>query len=126
MILIMNQYAYIPNGKTIHSSAQLEDHGMTVDDRAFKNGGKQRMITHGGYVIPLNVRSGLVHMDMRPPTDSELSITGTNALPQTIMTSDLDWNPSSIDYKYDDTNWFDAMDNLPDLDHDLPFDEYGE
>ena len=23
-------------------------------------------------------------------------------------------------------NWFDAMENLPDLDHDLPFDEYGE
>ena len=80
------------------------------------------MITHGGYLIPLNVCPGLVNMDMQPPTNSELSITRPNTLPQTIITSDLDWRPSSVDYEYDDTNWFDAMDNLPDLDHDLPVD----
>ena len=75
MILIMNQYTYIPNGKTIHSSAHLEDHQITVDNNALKNGGRQRNITHGGDVIPLNVSSGLVTMDMQPQTDSELSIT---------------------------------------------------
>ena len=32
VILIMHQYAYIPNGKTIHSAGQLEHHGITVDD----------------------------------------------------------------------------------------------
>ena len=70
---------------------------MTVDDRAFKNGGKQRMITHGGYVILLNVHSGVVHMDMGPLTVSKLSITGTNTITQTIITSNLDWNPSGTD-----------------------------
>ena len=70
-ILVMNQYAHIPNGKTIHSSAQLEAHGVIVDDKAIKNGGQQRLITHGGYVIPLSVRSGLVYIDMHPPTDAE-------------------------------------------------------
>ena len=126
VILIMHQYAHIPNGKTIHSAGQLEHHGITVDDRSRINGGKQRMITHSGYVIPFNVRSGLVTMDMRPPTDDELNLNGSKSLPQTIITSDLDWNPSAIDYEYDNENWFDAMENLPDLNYDIPFDEYGE
>ena len=60
------------------------------------------MITHSGYVILFNVRSGLVTMDMRPPTDDELSLTGPKSLPQTVITSDLDWNPSIIDYECDD------------------------
>ena len=63
-------------------------------------------------------------MDMRPPTDSELE--GPNSLPQIILTSDLDWMPSSIDQEHDPEVWFDAMQDLPDLDYDLPFDEYGE
>ena len=126
LILIMNQYAHIPNGKTIHSSAQLEYHGIKVDDRSLKTGGKQRIITHAGYVIPLNVRSGLVTLVMRPPIDAKISLTGPKSLPQTVIISDLDWDPSIIDYEYDDDNWFDAMENLPDLDHDLPFNEYGE
>ena len=127
LILIMNQYAHVPSGKTIHSSAQLESHGVTVDDKAIKNGGTQRIITHGGYVIPLSVRSGLAYMDIRPPTDAELYGTNTQkGLPHIILTSDLDWNPSSLDYKHDEDTWFDAMENLPDLDHDLPFDEFGE
>ena len=62
IVLIMNQYAHVKNGKTIHSSAQLEAHGVTVDDRAISNDGYQHIITHGGYVIPLKVQSGLVYM----------------------------------------------------------------
>ena len=34
VVLIMNQCAHMPNGKTIHSSAQLEAHDITVDDCA--------------------------------------------------------------------------------------------
>ena len=122
----MHQYAHNLNGKTIHSSTELEHHGITVDDRSHKNSGKQDMIPHSGYVIPFNVRSGLITMDMAPPTDVELSLTGSKALPQTIITSDLDWDSSIIDYEYDSENWFDAIENLPDLDHDIPFDEYGK
>ena len=65
-------------------------------------------------------------MDMRPPTNDELSLTGPKSLPQTIIPSNLDWNPSIIDYEYDVENCFDAMENLPDLNYDIPFDEYGE
>ena len=120
-ILVMHQYAHIPNGKTIHSSAQLEAHSIIVDDKAIKNGGQQQLITHGGYVIPLSVCSGLVYMDMHPPTDAEHL-----TLPHIILTSDLDWHPSSVDSEYDPDTWFDAMEDLPDLDYDICFDEYGD
>ena len=124
--LILNQYAHIKHGKTIHSSGQMEANGVTVDDRAVSNGGHQRIITQGGYVIPLQVRNGLVYMDMRPPTDAELAIPSDGGLPQVIMTSDLDWHPSSIDFEHDTEQWFDTMEELPDLDHHIPFDDYGE
>ena len=83
----MNQYASIGKGHSIHSSAQLESHGNTVDDKAIVNDGLQRMITANGYVIPFAIRDGLVYMDMRPPTDSEMN-EGPNQLPQLILTSD--------------------------------------
>ncbi len=125
IVLIMNQYARVQKGHTVHSSAQLEAHGVTVDDCAIPNGGHQRIITHGGYVIPLQVRSGLVYMDMRPPTDKELSEEEDGGLPQIVLTADQDWVPSSIDYEHDAEEWFDAMENLPDLEYNLPFDEFG-
>ena len=62
--LIMNQYAHVKHGKTIHSSAQWEVNGILVDDRAVPNSGHQQIITQGGYVIPLQVHNGLVYMDM--------------------------------------------------------------
>ena len=36
-------------------------------------------------------------MDMRPFTDKE-----KEDLPMIVVTSDLDWDPSSIDYEHDD------------------------
>ena len=126
VVLIMNQNAHTLNGKTIQSSAQLETHGVTVDDCATPNGGHQCVMTQGGHVMPLQVRSALVPMDMRPPTDAELKPHGKGGLPQIILTSDLDWVPSSVDHEHDSEQWFDAMENLPDLDNDSPFDEDGE
>ena len=38
VILIVNQCAHLANGKTIHSSAQLEAHGVTVDDDGLCDG----------------------------------------------------------------------------------------
>ena len=65
-------------------------------------------------------------MDMRPPTDEELKPHGEGGLSQIILTSDLDWVPSSVDHEHDPKQWFDAMENLPDLNNDSPFDEDGE
>ena len=122
----MNQYAHLPNSKTIHSLIQLEAHGITVDDRALSNGGHQQIITPCGHVIPLQVQSGLVYMDMHPPTDAELREPEHGGLPQIILMSDLPWIPSSIDHEHDPDQWFDAMESLPDLENNSPFDAYGE
>ena len=60
VIAIMHQYAYTGKGKSIHSCAQLEAHKQTVHDKSVKVGGKQRFETLDGYIIPLNVCSGLL------------------------------------------------------------------
>ena len=52
-VLIMNQYAHVKHGKTIHSVVQIEANGLLVDDCAITNGGHQCIITQGGYIIPL-------------------------------------------------------------------------
>ena len=85
IILVMNQYASVCTDKTIHSSGQLEAFGHTVDDKSVKTGGYQQLITSDGYIIPLQVRNGLVYIDMRPYTDNE-----KNELPMILLTADLD------------------------------------
>jgi len=102
-------------------SGQLEAFGLTVNDKSVKVGGYQRLITPDGYIIPLQVRNGLVYMDMRPYTDKE-----KEDLPMVFITSDVDWNPSFLDYGHDIEHWFDAMENLPDLKNHHPFDEHGD
>jgi hypothetical protein len=66
VIIIMHQYAYTGKGKTIHSSGQLECYKQEVDDKSIKVGGKQGIKTLDGYVIPLDVKSGLPYVKMRP------------------------------------------------------------
>ena len=121
-IAIMHQYAYTGKGKSIHSCAQLEAHKQTVHDKSLKVGGKQRIETLDGYVIPLNIRSGLPYMSMRPYTDSEWE-----NLPHVILTGDTDWDPSVIDCELEDgEEWFDAMQDLPDIEPDPLFDDVGD
>ena len=124
LVLIMNQYAGISSGQTIHSSVQLEAHGVEVDDRAVKNGGLQRILLQGGYVVPLQIRGGLPYMDMRPPSDSELH--GSSRLPQAILTSDLEWDPKSIDHEHTAEAWHDVASHEVSLGYDAPFTDDGE
>jgi len=122
VIAIMHQYAYVGKGKTIHSCGQLEAHKQVVHDKSIKVGGKQRIETLDGYFIPLNIRHGLPYMTIRPYTDLEWE-----TLPQVIMTADVDWDPSILDCEQEDNEeWFNAMEDLPDLAPDLLFDEYGD
>jgi hypothetical protein len=73
IIAIFSQYAHYGKGKTVHSASQLRSFGLDVNDISRKlPGGKQRIQTPDGYVIPLSVRAGLAYMDMRPPLDTEL------------------------------------------------------
>ena len=95
-ILILHQYAIYGKGKTIHSSAQLEHYGNDVCDKSRKVGGKQRITTLDGYVIPLQIRDGLPYFNMKPPTDNDLDI-----YPHIILTSDSDWDPTILDNEID-------------------------
>ena len=77
-------HAYIGTGDTIHSVNQLECFGLHVDDKPKCNNGQQCISTPDGFVIPLAVRCGLAHMDMRPPTGEEY-----DTLPHIMFTSDM-------------------------------------
>ena len=71
IIVILNQYAYMGKGTSIHSSPQIEFYKNHVDDRAIKVGGRQLIQTNDGYVIPLNMKSALPLMSLRPYSDKE-------------------------------------------------------
>jgi hypothetical protein len=121
VIAIMHQYAYTGKGGTIHSSSQLEWCGNDVNDCSIRiDGGRQRLTTPDGYVIPIDVRRGLPYITMHPFTDEEFE-----ELPHVIWTSEDDWDPTSLDSVIsDDPNWYKAESSPP-----LPdpmYDEYGE
>jgi hypothetical protein len=104
-VIVMHQYAYTGKGKTIHSSGQLEWYKQEVNDKSIKVGGKQRIKTLDGYVIPLGVKSGLPYVKMWPYTDKEW-----DSLPHVILTGDGDWNPSVLDHSLtDNEQWYDAV-----------------
>ena len=72
----------MPKKKSMHSCRQLEHHGIKVHDRSPVVTKKQPcVVTPEGHVIPMQVRDGLVHLDMRPNTDKEW-----DELPHVVMT----------------------------------------
>ena len=95
-IAILHQYAYLGHGRTIHSKGQIEWYKNKVDDSSMKVGGKQRIVTKDGYVIPLHIRNGLAYMDMSVTTQEEL-----DTLPHIIFTSDQSWDPKVLDHDLD-------------------------
>jgi hypothetical protein len=121
VIAIMHQYAYTGKGGTIHSSGQLEWCGNNVNNHSIKiDGGRQRLTTPDGYVIPINVRHGLPYITMCPFTDKEFE-----ELPHVLWTNEDDWDPTSLDSVIsDDPNWYKAEPSPPLA--DPMYDEYGE
>ena len=92
ILVVMHQYAYHGQGKSIHSSPQMEAFGITVDDKSIKAGGTQTITAHRGFVLPLDIRDGLPYMPLRPPSAREHQI-----LPQIILTGDTPWDPRVLD-----------------------------
>lgn len=95
-ILLLHQYAYLGKGKSIHSKGQVEHYKNNVDDKSAHLGGKQRVVTLDGYIIPLQIRNGLAFLDMQPPTQSEME-----TLPHITFTADIDWDPRVLDSEID-------------------------
>jgi len=123
VIVILHQYAYTGQGRTIHSSAQLEWFYNDVNDKSTRvSGGLQRILTNDGYLIPISMKDGLPYVNLRPYTDSEW-----DSLPHVVLTGDTDWDPSVLDCDYEDNDtWHDALSEpilpLP----DPRFDEFGD
>jgi hypothetical protein len=93
-----------------------------VHDKLIKVGGKQCIETLDGYVIPLNICSGLPYVSIQPYTNTEW-----DELPHVILTADVDWDPTIIDCELEDgEEWFDAMQDIPEIDPDPLFDEVGD
>jgi len=60
VILILRNYAYHGQNRTLHSSGQLEWYKNKVYDGSIKAGGRQVIKTLDGYYIPINIIRGLV------------------------------------------------------------------
>ena len=58
VIGIWHNYGYIGSGNSVNSADQMKWHGLTVEDRSVKVGGKQKKPLDG-FVIPLIMESGL-------------------------------------------------------------------
>ena len=92
-LAIFSEYAHDPrNRHAIHSTLQLTDQGMIVEDRSPRFGTPPSITTPEGDVIPLVFTDGLPMLQLRYPTDMEVTtmrhiyITGTDA-----------WIPSKYD-----------------------------
>ena len=123
VILIMNQYAGMPDGKTIHSCGQMEYHKTQVNDKSAKAVGDHYnacLVLNEGHLIPISFVNGLPYIRMRPYTDEEF-----RTLPHLHLTSDRDWDPSILDYTVPD-DWYDNQKvQLSSID-ESEFDVHGE
>ena len=124
VIAIFHQYAHLGTGKTIHSSVQLEEFGLQVDEKSSRvPGGLQSIKTPDGYVHPIQIKDGLPYVSLRPYTDTEWE-----TLPHVIWTQDSDWDPSIFDHEFfdeDGDEWYDALMDHAKNPHRELFDEFG-
>ena len=91
------QMAHMPNGKSILSTLQMEAYGCTVNDKAALITNEHPYIKSPcGKVFPLSTRQGLMYLDIKPPTDSDME-----KYPHVYFTADSDWDPSKYDREVD-------------------------
>ncbi len=122
-ITILHQYAYTRQGKTIHSSGQLEWYKNDVNNKSIKvAGGLQCILTNNGYVIPISICDGRPYITLHPFTDEEW-----DSLPHIILTGDADWDPGMLNLDLDEQEtWFDAITDLPPDRPPSVFGEFGD
>ena len=119
IILIMNEYAYSGRGSSIHSSNQVEYFKHLVDDRPVPNGGKQLILLHDGFLLPLVCDNSLMYLQfMDKPTVQDL-----DKYPHVMFTSPHEWDPSLLNYIHPDTHDWDIP---TDLELDERVNDYGE
>ena len=118
VIAVFHQTALLGKGKSILSCLQMEHYGAEINDKSLRlPGGKQRILMDG-YQIPLAFHNGLPYLQCRPPTEDEVSF-----LPHLIMTSDVDWDPTTYVNVISDIHTF--YDAESDMVHHSNFDDCG-
>ena len=121
--LIMNEHAYYGRGHSIHSSGQIEWYTNTMDDKSVQVN-QQRIVTIGGYSMPLVCKGGLMYLELLgTPTDKDLQ-----TYPSVHLTSPHEWDPSVLDYVHPEDNGEPDRANDPTerFQFDSNFDEFGD
>jgi hypothetical protein len=94
--IFLHQYVHYDKGHTIHSAGRLHAFGTQVHQVPRRQGAQYRSITSAeGFHIPLSYHSGLLNMDICPPTNAEL-----HSLPHILLNSNLEWNPSCLNDEF--------------------------
>ena len=118
VIAVFHQTALLGKGKSILSCIQMEHYGADINDKPLRlKGGKQRIVLDS-YQIPLAFHNGLPYLKCRIPTQNEVA-----SLPHLIMTSDIDWDPTTYDNVISDLQLF--YDADVDEVHHSHFDDHG-
>ena len=96
------------------------------NDKSIKVSGDTQYITiPDDHAFPLNIKSVLPYMDIRPYTNDE-----QNNLPYVILASDNEWDPTILDYSIDDDgadndDWYDTIPDISTRQNDSLFDSTG-
>ena len=99
----------------------MEHYGNKVDDRSKKVGGRQCIHTLDCYIIPLNIRNGLVYLPMETHTEDEW-----HTLPHVVMTGPGRWDPTVLDNTLTQCDdWTTVVANYDKGQYPSPFNEYG-
>ena len=122
VIGILNEYAYLGKGSSIHSSGQLEWFKTNVDEKSVKVGGTQLITTLDGYSVPLLIKDGLAYATSL----GKATVQDMDTYPHVFFTSPDEWDPSFLDH---DPPHLDGLDpsQVPDQPFGDPmFDAYGD
>ena len=123
VIAEFRQYAYYGRMRTIHSVCQISYGGHQVNDQSLKIGGKQRILTDCGLMMPLDIVNGMAYLKMTPPSKQELE-----DLPRVVMTNSNTWDPKVVDSIISDReDWYSIVkdDGEEELVPDSIFDDNG-
>jgi hypothetical protein len=120
LIIIMNQWARMVDGKMIHLSGQMEHHKIIVKEWAFAVTNVIPCIELlEGYRTPLCFINGLPYMRLCAHNDEEW-----NTLPHVPITSNAPWDPRILDHIPLD-KWFSEQPQCLELIEESTYNEHG-
>ena len=124
VILVMRQFTYMPDGKTIMGPIQMEHYGCIVQDISPMGRNKTKVPyvqTPDGYMIPMRVTDGLLYIDTRVPSDDDF-----RNLPATFITAAEEWDANVLDGLVPDAWYKEQDDKVKKRFVHLPFTADGE